>query len=123
MQQHGSSARLRPRSISPAESRWSLLQSSMWCGAGAISKRCGSQIHPANLATEAGAALALAAGPRSWLDAVDRELAELSWDRTWAQMVALIDEAASTRNPSTVSVGQEGIVASSEECCEADDRF
>jgi UDP-galactopyranose mutase len=78
---------------------------------------------PGEFATEAGAALALAAGPRSWLDAVDRELAELSWDRTWAQMVALIEEAASTRNPSTVSVGEEGIVALSEECCEADDRF
>ena len=40
---------------------------------------------------EADAALALAAGPPSWLDAVDHELAELSWDRTWAQMAALIE--------------------------------
>jgi UDP-galactopyranose mutase len=46
---------------------------------------------PAEFAAEADAALALAAGPPSWLDAVDHELAELSWDRTWAQMAALIE--------------------------------
>jgi UDP-galactopyranose mutase len=66
---------------------------------------------PGEFATQAGAALALAAGPRSWLDAVDRELAELSWDRTWAQMVALIEEAAITPNASTVSAGQKSVLA------------
>jgi hypothetical protein len=39
------------------------------------------------------------------------QLAELCWDRTWAQMVALIEEPESTLNPSTVSAGQEGIQA------------
>ena len=66
---------------------------------------------PAEFAAQAGAALALAAGPPSWRDAVDRELAELSWDRTWAQMVRLIEEAATPRNASTVSAGQEALPA------------
>jgi UDP-galactopyranose mutase len=66
---------------------------------------------PAEFAAQTGAALTLAAGLRSWLDAVDRELAELSWDRTWAQMAALIEEAGNTRNARTLSVGQGGILA------------
>ena len=66
---------------------------------------------PVEFAAQAGAALALVAGSPSWFDAVDRELAELSWDRTWAQMAALIEETANTRSASTVSAGQEGILA------------
>lgn len=37
---------------------------------------------------------ALLEGPdKGWLDRADRRLAETSWDRTWAEMAALIDEA------------------------------
>src|SRR5437764_5896428 len=52
---------------------------------------------PADFVAEADAALALAAGRRSWLEIVDRELAELSWDRTWEQMFALIEAAGLRR--------------------------
>jgi glycosyltransferase involved in cell wall biosynthesis len=37
---------------------------------------------------------ALLKGPdKGWLERADRRLAETSWDRTWAEMAALIDEA------------------------------
>jgi UDP-galactopyranose mutase len=48
---------------------------------------------PAEFVAEASAALALAAYGQGWLDAVDRELAEISWDRTWEQMVTAIETA------------------------------
>jgi hypothetical protein len=49
---------------------------------------------PAEFVAEASAALALAAnGQGWWLDAVDRELAEISWDRTWEQMASAIETA------------------------------
>ncbi|MBV9202576.1 MAG: glycosyltransferase [Alphaproteobacteria bacterium] len=47
----------------------------------------------AEFAAQADAALALAARSPSWLGAVDRELADSSWDRTWAQMAALVEGA------------------------------
>ncbi len=46
--------------------------------------------NPDDFAFKAAAALALAARPGDWLDQIDRELAELSWDRTWERMRALI---------------------------------
>jgi UDP-galactopyranose mutase len=48
---------------------------------------------PADFVAKSGAALALAASGRSWLEAVDRELADISWDRTWAQMATLVAQA------------------------------
>ena len=46
---------------------------------------------------------ALAAPAAGWLERVDRFLAEMSWDRTWSEMSALIDEVANrhivTREP------------------------
>lgn len=52
---------------------------------------------PAGFVAEAGAALALPASGRSWLAAVDCELAEISWDRTWAQMATLVAQAGNKR--------------------------
>src|SRR5690242_12612598 len=52
---------------------------------------------PANFVAKSCAALALPASGRSWLDAVDRELADISWDRTWAQMATLVAEAGHKR--------------------------
>ena len=46
--------------------------------------------NPDDFASKAAAAIALAATPGDWLDQIDRELAGLSWDRTWEQMRALI---------------------------------
>jgi UDP-galactopyranose mutase len=46
--------------------------------------------NPDDFASKAAAAIALAAKPGDWLDQVDRDLAELSWDRTWERMQALI---------------------------------
>ena len=46
---------------------------------------------------KSGAALALPASGRSWLEAVDRELADISWDRTWAQMATLVAQAGKKR--------------------------
>lgn len=44
------------------------------------------------------AALALTADPQgAWLEAVDRTLAELSWDQTQLRMSALLDKAAAAR--------------------------
>jgi UDP-galactopyranose mutase len=60
---------------------------------------------PAGFVAEAGAALALPASGRSWLAAVDRELAEISWDRTWAQMVALIEAAGARRAAHSFATG------------------
>jgi UDP-galactopyranose mutase len=52
---------------------------------------------PADFVAKSGAALALPASGRSWLEAVDRELAEISWDRTWAQMATLVAQAGNRR--------------------------
>jgi glycosyltransferase involved in cell wall biosynthesis len=52
---------------------------------------------PADFVARSGAALALAASGRSWLEAVDRELADISWDRTWAQMATLVAQAGDKR--------------------------
>lgn len=57
---------------------------------------------PAEFVAEARAALALEATGRSWLDAVDRELAEISWDRTWKEMVALIEGAGAQRRTDAI---------------------
>lgn len=48
---------------------------------------------PARFVEACEAALALAAVPGTWLGEVDRTLAEMSWDRTFAQMSALIGAA------------------------------
>jgi UDP-galactopyranose mutase len=58
---------------------------------------------PADFVAEADAASALQASGRSWLDAVDRELAEVSWDRTWAQMARLVEQAANRRAENAVT--------------------
>lgn len=52
---------------------------------------------PAAFVAEARAALALPACGPAWLEAVDRELAEMSWDRTWEQMAALVEAAGARR--------------------------
>jgi hypothetical protein len=52
---------------------------------------------PADFVAKSCAALALPASGRSWLDAVDRELTDISWDRTWAQMATLVAEAGHKR--------------------------
>jgi UDP-galactopyranose mutase len=52
---------------------------------------------PTDFVAKSCAALALPASGRSWLDAVDRELADISWDRTWAQMATLVAEAGHKR--------------------------
>jgi UDP-galactopyranose mutase len=59
---------------------------------------------PADFIEEAAAALSLAEWAPNWLEPVDRLLAEMSWDRTWSQMVELIETAlarklALTRDP------------------------
>jgi glycosyltransferase involved in cell wall biosynthesis len=47
---------------------------------------------------------ALVKGPdKGWLDRADRRLAETSWDRTWAEMAALIDGALDARRASTAT--------------------
>jgi hypothetical protein len=49
---------------------------------------------------------ALLEGPdRGWLDRADMLLAETSWDRTWAEMTALIDEAQDVRRAPAASGG------------------
>jgi UDP-galactopyranose mutase len=48
---------------------------------------------PTDFIKEAAAALSLAEGAPNWLEPVDRLLAEMSWDRTWSQMVELIEVA------------------------------
>ncbi|MBV9203670.1 MAG: glycosyltransferase [Alphaproteobacteria bacterium] len=48
---------------------------------------------PGEFVAEANVALALLTGGQGWLDAVDRELAQISWDRTWEQMVRAIQAA------------------------------
>ena len=50
---------------------------------------------PMEFVVAAGAALDLARNGRTWLEEVDRELAEISWERTWAQMAALVETAES----------------------------
>jgi UDP-galactopyranose mutase len=45
----------------------------------------------------AAAAIALGAKPGSWLEEIDRELADLSWDRTWQSMWELIQDAVESR--------------------------
>jgi UDP-galactopyranose mutase len=47
----------------------------------------------ANFIEEAATALSLAERIPNWLNPVDRLLAEMSWDRTWSQMVELIEAA------------------------------
>jgi UDP-galactopyranose mutase len=48
---------------------------------------------PVRFVTEAEIALALPAEQPGWLAAVDRDLEQVSWDRTWARMAALIETA------------------------------
>jgi hypothetical protein len=52
--------------------------------------------NPEDFASSAGAAMALSAKPGRWLEEIDRELSDLSWDRTWQSMWRLINEAASS---------------------------
>ena len=60
----------------------------------------------AEFVIEAEAALLMAERDPQWLEAVDRELEYLSWDRTWARMVGLTaaaiearERASGARNP------------------------
>ena len=46
---------------------------------------------------QAEAALALSRGPQDWREAVDRELAALSWDKTWERMAGLIEQAVADK--------------------------
>jgi UDP-galactopyranose mutase len=39
----------------------------------------------------------LSGRPRAWRDRVDRFLSEMSWDRTWSEMSALVDDVAARR--------------------------
>jgi UDP-galactopyranose mutase len=48
---------------------------------------------PADFIAASAAALSLAERMPNWLDPVDRLLAEMSWNRTWSQMVELIEAA------------------------------
>jgi UDP-galactopyranose mutase len=57
---------------------------------------------PAQFVNEAAIALslseiALSDGAPGWLQAADRELEQISWDRTWARMTELIGDALSRR--------------------------
>jgi UDP-galactopyranose mutase len=51
----------------------------------------------AEFVSETEAALSLAERDPQWLEAVDRELQYLSWDRTWARMVDLVAAAIEAR--------------------------
>jgi glycosyltransferase involved in cell wall biosynthesis len=60
----------------------------------------------ANAADMPSKLAALLEGPdRGWLDRADMLLAETSWDRTWAEMTALIDEARDVRRAPAASGG------------------
>ncbi len=48
---------------------------------------------PMEFIDAAAAALDLVKNGGAWLEKVDRELAEISWDRSWAQMAALVEAA------------------------------
>ena len=52
---------------------------------------------PTEFVAEASAALTLRSRCPAWLEPVDRELAEMSWDRTWAQMAVLVEAAGIRR--------------------------
>jgi UDP-galactopyranose mutase len=55
---------------------------------------------PTEFVAEASAALTLRSRSPAWLEPVDRELAEMSWDRTWAQMAVLVEAAGIRRGDS-----------------------
>jgi len=48
---------------------------------------------PVRFVTEAEIALALPARQPGWLAVVDRDLEQVSWDRTWERMAGLIETA------------------------------
>jgi UDP-galactopyranose mutase len=52
---------------------------------------------PTEFVAEASVALTLRSRCPAWLEPVDRELAEMSWDRTWAQMAVLVEAAGIRR--------------------------
>jgi UDP-galactopyranose mutase len=52
---------------------------------------------PEEFVRTADAAIALGTGSGDWLEEIDHELADLSWDRTWESMWRLIQEAATSR--------------------------
>jgi UDP-galactopyranose mutase len=52
---------------------------------------------PSEFIAEASAVLDLLGSGRGWLDAVDRELTDISWDRTYRQMMRAIEAAAIRR--------------------------
>ncbi len=54
---------------------------------------------PDEFVAQCDAAIALAAGPKDWLDQADKVLAEMSWGETFARMSALIDEAITLNQP------------------------
>jgi hypothetical protein len=64
---------------------------------------------PMEFIAAADAALDLARNGHTWLEEVDRELAEISWERTWAQMAALVETA--TRRRDARGAPEEVIVA------------
>jgi UDP-galactopyranose mutase len=53
---------------------------------------------PSAFADEMAAALLLRPRDPHWLRPIDRELKEISWDRTWAEMARLIDAAYAERH-------------------------
>jgi UDP-galactopyranose mutase len=60
---------------------------------------------PEQFVAETEAALALSSGRGTWLEAVDHALAKISWDRTWADMAALVEAAIAGRADETLSAG------------------
>jgi len=60
---------------------------------------------PEQFVAETEAALELSSGRGTWLQAVDRALAEISWDRTWADMAALVEAAIACRADEALSAG------------------
>jgi UDP-galactopyranose mutase len=61
---------------------------------------------PDQFVREVEAALSLAGRNSHWLEAVDRQLERLSWDRTWTRMVELTAEAIERRQPKPLGASQ-----------------
>jgi glycosyltransferase involved in cell wall biosynthesis len=57
----------------------------------------------AEFVSETEAALGFAGRNPQWLESIDRQLADLSWDRTWAQMADLTAAAVERREKATTS--------------------
>src|SRR4051794_13180920 len=59
---------------------------------------------PDQFVSQAAIALALSDHAPGWLQAADRELEQISWDRTWARMTELIADALSRRETEATAV-------------------